>query len=146
MTKDPEPESDLVQVLERFLREAVEALGQDVTANGPQQQSAQTYAESLAALPSCAEADATASQAAAANSYFVSEDFTRKTAEPAGRRLNAGAFIETGIAAMLLDRAEVDLKVVAKDLSSYLAGPPIDIWDYAILDASLTTDKPIAVA
>ena len=46
---------------------------------------------------------------------------------------------------MLLDRTDLDLKAVAEDLAGDLAGPPIDIWDYAILDGSLAMDEPIPV-
>ena len=45
----------------------------------------------------------------------------------------------------LLDRADLDLHAIAEDLASYLAGPLIDIWDYAILDGSLTIDDPVPV-
>lgn len=46
---------------------------------------------------------------------------------------------------MLQSRAPHDFHTVAEELASYLAGPPIDIWDYAVLDANFTTDDPIPV-
>jgi hypothetical protein len=36
---------------------------------------------------------------------------------------------------MLLHPSDADLPAVARDLAGYLAGPPVDIWDYAIIDA-----------
>ena len=47
---------------------------------------------------------------------------------------------------MLLDPADHDFHAVAEDLASYLAGPPVDIWDYAILDGNLAVDGAIRVA
>ena len=38
-----------------------------------------------------------------------------------------------------------DLQTVARDLAGYLAGPPVDIWDYAILDGYGTLQDSIPV-
>ena len=65
-----------------------------------------------------------------------------ETAELHGRPLNADALISTGVVDMLLNRADLDLQAVAEDLADYLAGPPIDIWDYAIVDSNLTLSDP----
>ena len=46
---------------------------------------------------------------------------------------------------MLIDPSDADLPAVASDLAGYLAGPPVDIWDYAIIDAIGTLQDPIPV-
>ena len=46
---------------------------------------------------------------------------------------------------MLIDPSDADLQAVASDLAGYLAGPPVDIWDYAIINATGTLQDPIPV-
>ena len=94
-------------------------------------------AQSLAALPACVEADALARKASLAVGYLLPE--------PAGRPLDADALIKTGLLFMLLEPSDADLQAVASDLAGYLAGPPVDIWDYAIIDATGTLQEPIPV-
>lgn len=53
--------------------------------------------------------------------------------------------ISTGVIGMLHSSATQDFHAVAEELAGYLAGPPVLIWDYAILDANFTTDAPIPV-
>jgi Apea-like HEPN len=161
---------ELVELLARFLGDAARAVDGEMKGSDGQL-AVQAVAESLAALPACREAAAAARRAAAANGYHVSgvpkasrpaepaaasepdaaPDSTSAaaaeddSAEPSGRPLNADVLASSGIVAMLLDGADVDTRRVAQDLAGYLAGPPIDIWDYAILDANFTTDLPIQV-
>ena len=65
--------------------------------------------------------------------------------EPAGRSLDADALISTGLFSMLIDPSDADLQIVASDLAGYLAGPPVEIWDYAIIDGTGTLQDPIPV-
>ena len=146
-----EPEQELAKLLERFLRDAKQFVDED-RGRGSAQLPAQALAESLAALPACHAAAAAARRAAKANGYQVagvrlpgSAGQVLESAEPSGRPLDASAFVSTGIVAMLLDQADIDLKAVAGDLIGYLAGPPVAVWDYAILDANVATDEPIPV-
>jgi len=170
------PNTGLVEALERFLGEAGRVADEEVNRGGPPP-SARALAQSLAALPTCLDADTAARRAAAANAYLVSAlghrrrrssravGETQATAgsstdaspdtdaspsspearERWGRPLDADVLISTGVVGMFLDRTDLDLKAVARDLANFLAGPPIDIWDYAILDGSLATDEPIPV-
>ena len=41
--------------------------------------------------------------------------------------------------------SDADLQAVASDLAGYLAGPPVDIWDYAVIDAAGALQDPIPV-
>jgi hypothetical protein len=155
MTSESGP--DLVEALERFLRDAAHMVEPDHVRNELHQPSPEALAESLAALPACRGAATAARRAAQANGYVVSSFPHRRRAStptpatdnaanqdqeaapfgPNGRPLDADALVSAGIAAMLLDQRDVDFKDVANDLAAYLAGPPVDIWDYAILDASM---------
>jgi len=74
------------------------------------------------------------------------QDTSPRDEGPYGRPLDAYALVSTGIVGMLLEPADHDLHAVAEDLASYLAGPPVDIWDYAILDCNLAVDGAIRVA
>jgi hypothetical protein len=94
-------------------------------------------AQSLAALPACIEANALARKASLTAGYLLPE--------PAGRPLDADALLSTGLVAMLADPSDADLQAVASDLAGYLAGPPADIWDYAIINGSGTLQDPIPV-
>jgi hypothetical protein len=159
----------LVEALERFLRQAKEAVDEERDRDTPLPPTPHMLAEHLVDLPTGHEVTAAASQAAAANGYSVtawprrrsseqadtaeaSEDSgtpaappSRETAEPSGRPLDADALISTGVFGMLHSSAPHDFHAVAEELAGYLAGPPVGIWDYAILDANLTTDDPISV-
>jgi hypothetical protein len=53
--------------------------------------------------------------------------------------------MSTGLFAMLINPSHADLQTVASDLAGYLAGPPVDIWDYAIIDGDVTLQDPILV-
>ena len=162
-----DPNVDLVEALERFLPEAMRVVDEETSRDGRQQPSSAALAKSLVALPICREANEAVRRAALANQYVVSRP-RRRSDEPAdetgagedsgaapsapgaagpyGRPLDAYALVSTGIVGMLLDPADHDLHAVAKDLASYLAGPPVDIWDYAILDGNLGVDSAIRVA
>jgi hypothetical protein len=162
MTTDRKAE--LVNALERFLREARQVVAEELGRDGAEQPSAETMARYLAALPLCRDVGEAANRAARANQYVVSglhrmrrpdktadeaEDDAGSSVEPAGpygRPLDAEALVSTGIASMLLDPADHDLHAVAEDLAGYLAGPPVDIWDYAILDGNLVIEGAIRVA
>lgn len=156
---------DLVDALERFLRAAAHVGGEDRNRSELHQPSVQALAESLAALPACRHAGTAARHAAEANGYEISSFPQRRAGQsaavpgsgasrdseaapfgPSGRPIDADALVSTGVVAMVLQRANIDVKAVAEDLAGYLAGPPLDIWDYAILDGNLTTDEPIPVA
>ncbi len=160
----------LVEALERFLRDARQVVEEELNRDGSQQPSAEALARSLAELPACLDAGTTARHAAAVSRYIVTDFPIRRrsgeparkvepapdrdttaipadseTTEPSGRPLDAKALLSTGVVGALLDRADLDLHAIAEDLAGYLAGPPIDIWDYAILDGSLTIDDPVPV-
>jgi hypothetical protein len=163
-----DPNADLVEALERFLSEARRVVDEEMDRDDEQQPLAHVLAQSLAALPVCREADEAASRAAVANKYAVSGLHRRRRSEeppdegeghtgsphpsipetegPYGRPLDADVLIRTGIVGMLLDPAYHDFRAVAEDLASYLAGPPVEIWDYAILDGNLAIDGAIRVA
>jgi hypothetical protein len=164
-------ETGLTEALKQFLGEAKRIVDDELNRKGAQPPSTQALAQSLAALPACREADAIARRTARSNDYEMSGLHPRsrtgisesaaeagkglaaaavpssaEVAEPYGRPLDADALISTGVVGLLLDQADVDLHVVATDLAGYLAGPPVPIWDYAILDGNLTVDEPILVA
>lgn len=163
MATDPGPA--LVEALERFLREAREVVDQEPQGHAL---TPQLLATSMAVLPTAHEARVTANRAATVNNYLVPR-FPRRqqpghaavtvaadaratdsqaddeTAGLSGRPLDADALISTGVLAMLQARAPCDFRAVAEELASYLAGPPIGIWDYAVLDASFSIDEPIEV-
>ncbi len=123
---------ELIGALQRFLEDAA-AVSLQASHNVPERVSVQAIAASAAALPTCAEAGAIARRAALAAGYLPSGT-ARRLSEPAGRPLNADALVSTGVVGMLLDCGGADLRAVACDLAGYLAGPPVGIWDYAILD------------
>jgi hypothetical protein len=162
MTADSAP--DLVEALVRFLREAAHMVNEDRNPSELQQPSLEVLAQSLAALPACRAAGTAAAHAAQANGYEVSSLPRRRADKPtavtgsaagqdpvaapfgsSGRPLDADALVSTGIAAMLLDRPDLGFRAVAENLAGYLAGPRVDIWDYAILDGNLITDEPMPV-
>src|SRR6266567_3214289 len=134
----------LLQALRRFLRDAAEVIDSERGDSGATRESVQAIAQLLAALPTCSEVNALAHQASLAVGYLL----TGRPGRPpdAGRRLDADALISTGLVSMLADHAELDLQAVASDLAEYLAGPPTDIWDYAILDGSGELQDAIQVA
>jgi hypothetical protein len=138
--RDMETESNVrvVEALQRFLGDAMQAIDRLSNRSGSEQPSAQALARSLAALPTCMEADDAARSASLTTGYLLPA--------PAGRPLDADALISTGVVGMLMNSADVDLRPVAKDLAGYLAGPPVDIWDYAITDGNFTLQDAIQVA
>jgi hypothetical protein len=69
MTSDPS--SALVEALEHFLKEAKEAVDQELHRDTPLPLTPHTLAESLAELPSAEEARVAAHRAATANMYLV---------------------------------------------------------------------------
>jgi hypothetical protein len=164
-----DPNAALVEAVERFLPQAKVAVDEELNLDGPLPLTPEMLAESLAGLQAAREARAAAHQAATANNYLVTSlprrrsreltDTTEattdastadaqpedETAEPNGRPLDADVLISTGVFGLLQSRAPHDFHVVAEELAGYLAGPPIDIWDYAILDANLATGEPIQV-
>jgi len=164
------PNATLVEALERFLQQAKRTVDEELNRDGPLPLTPRLLAERLAELPTCREAGSTAHQAAVANGYEVSprrpptlseksadeadgpEDAnagtsssTAKDSQPSGRPLDAESILSTGTLGILQSRASHDFRAVAVELAGYLAGPPTDIWDYAILDGNLTTDDPIQV-
>jgi hypothetical protein len=164
-----DPNAALVEAVERFLSQAKLAVDEELNRDGPLPLTPQMLAESVAGLPAAREARAAADQAATSNSYLVTSlprrrsrelaDMTEaptaasvadgqpedETAEPNGRLLDADVLLSTGVFGLLQSRARHDFHVVAEELAGYLAGPPVDIWDYAILDGNFTADDPIQV-
>jgi len=96
----------------------------------------QAWAEYLAALPACVEANALARKASLAVGYLLPE--------PAGRPLDADALVSAGLIDTVM-HPPADLQAVASDLAGYLAGPPVDIWDYVLIDAIGPLQDPIPV-
>jgi hypothetical protein len=164
-----DPNTALVETLERFLRQSKEALEEELNRDVPLPLTPRLLAERLAELPACREADSIAHETAATNRYAVSSrrlptlskaadegdgpadasagtsSPSGKDSQPAGRPLDWETIVSTGILGLLQSRAPHDLRAVAIELAGYLAGPPTDIWDYAILDGNLSTDDPIRV-
>jgi transposase-like protein len=132
--------TDLVPALRRFLVEA-----QRASRDGLIDRSLPVFrfAQALAALPTRANADAAALAAAEAQGYAVARSNQGET-RPAGRPLDADTLFRTGIAG-LFRNGDADLDAVARDLAGYLSGPPVPIWEYAILDANLHLSGPIPV-
>lgn len=161
MTTDPNAE--LVDSLERFLRDARQTVNEELNRAKKYSPAAHSLAQSLADLPACCDAGDSAHRAALANQYVVSGVHRRRRSDnsvgeakgdvgptpetegPYGRPLDAEMLVATGIVGMLLDPADHDLRAVAEDLANYLAGPPGKIWDYAILDGNLVIDGAIPV-
>jgi hypothetical protein len=143
-----ESHAELIEAIQRFLEDASRAIwpaeqrffddARAVKLEGGRVKRvgiAEGVAPSLAALPTCIEVNALARKASLAAGYLLPE--------PAGRPLDADALVSTGLFSMLLDPSDADLPAVASDLAGYLAGPPVDIWDYAIIDATGTHQDPI---
>lgn len=103
------------------------------------------FADQLAALPSARDVDAAAVEAAAANDYLPQEPREGVAVRRAGRALTAAALAETGVAGALLAGDNVDADSLVAELSHYLAGPAVPVWDYAILDADVTVSAPLPV-
>jgi hypothetical protein len=140
-----DPNANLAEALERF-PQYVDA---EVQRTAPLQPSAQALAESLAGLPACVAAEIAARHAGKANDYRVAifreprrsdetagddsavedpdavTDAGGDSAPNYGRPLDADALVSTGIVGMLLDGADLEVRAVAEDLASYLAGPTI---------------------
>jgi hypothetical protein len=164
-----DPNAALVEAVERFLPQAKVAVDEELNRDGPLPLTPEMLADSVAGLSAAREARAAAHQAATANNYLVTSFPRRRsreltdtteattdtsaadgqpkgeTAEPNGRPLDADVLLSTGVFGLLQSRAPHDFHVVAEELAGYLAGPPIDMWDYAILDANLPTGEPIQV-
>lgn len=162
-----DPNATLVEAVERFLPQAKVAIDEELNRDGPLPLTPEMLAESVARLPAARDAQAAAHQAATANKYLVTSLPRRRsreltdtaeattdasaadaqpedeTADPSGRLLDADVIVSIGVFGLLQSRAPHDFHVVAEELAGYLAGPPIDIWDYAILDGNFTTDEPI---
>jgi hypothetical protein len=145
-----ESHAELIEAILRFLDDAARAIYpaaqqfvDGARAIDPEQGRGEragitdALAQSLAALPTCIEADALARKASLAAGYLLPE--------PAGRPLDADSLVSTGLVGMLIDPSDADLQAVASDLAGYLAGPSVDIWDYAILDGCGTLQDPIPV-
>ena len=162
-----DPNAALVEALEHFLQEAKEAVDEEANRDGPLPLTPLMLAERLAELPACHEANAAVHHAGTANNYLVTSFPRRRrsreatasagaaadadntdaqtddeAAEPSGRPLDAAALLSTGVFGMLQSRAPHDFHAVAEDLAGYLAGPPVGVWDYAILDGNFTTGRP----
>jgi hypothetical protein len=136
-----EGHAGLIEAIQRFLDDAVGApqriLEEMMRTGEGLPLSLQEWAQPLADLPTCVEVNALARKASLAAGYLLPE--------PAGRTLDDDALISTGLYNILVDPSDADLPAVASDLAGYLAGPPVDIWDYAIIDASGTLADPIPV-
>jgi hypothetical protein len=168
MTTDPN--EALVEALITFLQQAKGAVDEELDRDGPLPLTPRLLAEHLAELPTCRASDSIALEAAITNGYAVSarrpptpsgksadlgdvpagtsagtSSPSGKESQPAGRPLGWETIVSTGILGLLQSRASHDYRAVAVDLAGYLAGPPIDIWDYAILDGRVSTGHPIQV-
>jgi hypothetical protein len=130
-----ESHTRLIEAIQRFLDDATGAQQRIREARG--RSSHREVAHALVALPTCVEVNALARKASLAAGYLLPE--------PAGRPLDADALFSTGLFHMLIYPSDADLPAVAADLAGYLAGPPVDIWDYAIIDAIGPLQDPIPV-
>ena len=137
-----ESHAELIEAIRRFLDDATRAIGpaavqrllDDARGRGERADiSPDALAQALTALPTCIEANALARKASLAAGYLLPEP---------GRPLDADALVSIGLVGTLLDPS-ADLQAVASDLAGYLAGPPVDIWDYAIIDGIGTLQDPI---
>ena len=130
-----ESHTGLIEAIQRFLDDATGAQQRIREALG--RSSYRGVAHALVALPTCVEVNALARKASLAAGYLLPE--------PAGRPLDADALVSTGLLHMLIYPSDADLPAVAADLAGYLAGPPVDIWDYVIIDAIGPLQDPIPV-
>jgi hypothetical protein len=105
----------------------------------------EAFAAQLAALPSASAADQAAMEAAQENRYLLHEHPEPPNRRSAGRRLSAAALIETGVAGLLLSDNVIDKPTLAAELASYLAGPPVPVWNYAIIDADMRLSATVPV-
>ncbi len=137
----PDPHARLLTALRRFLLDAQRASNAGTI---DRSMPVRRFAAALAALESCADADDAALAAAQASGYAVTEPDVGKT-RPAGRALDADALVRTGVAGLLRSSSDADLDAVARDLAGYLAGPPVEVWEYAILDGHLDLGLPVPV-
>jgi hypothetical protein len=132
---------DLVAALERFLDDA-EGLARRNT-EPVTRAFLPAWARSLANLPSCRAADSAAEVAAMAAGYIVAAPDSKRDRR-AGRALGAGALTRTGLAELLLDHnSEYDRHTVAMEVARYLAGPPVEVWDYGMVDAHIRISGPV---
>jgi Apea-like HEPN len=130
-----ESHTGLIEAIQRFLDDATGARQRILEAIEPSSPRGAVHA--MAALPTCVEVNALARKASLAAGYLLPE--------PAGRPLDADALFSTGLFRMLIQPSDADLPAVARDLAGYLADPPVDIWDYVLIDAIGALQDPIPV-
>lgn len=148
-----ESHAGLIEAIQRFLDDAVHARERSYDDPRPRAEvrervrgerpisPVQALAQSMAALPACVEVNALARKASLSAGYLFPEPGGRLPV-PAGRPLDVDALISTGLVVMVSDPSDADLQAVASDLAGYLAGPPVDIWDYAVIDGGGTPSGP----
>lgn len=100
------------------------------------------FANRLADLDSRRDVNNAAAEAADDNGYLRRKKRGGKGRHRAGRVLTSDTLVETGVAGVLAE-GDVDKRTLVKELAGYLAGPPIPVWDYAIIDADLELRAPI---
>lgn len=100
-------------------------------------------AEQLAELQSARAVNEISGRLAAAAGYLV-----RRDGEKAGRQLDPSNIRSCGLDSMLAS-ADLDLSqlpTLADELARYLAGPPVNVWEYLFLDADVDIAEPVEVA
>jgi hypothetical protein len=133
-------QTTLTTALQRFINDGIAArdrLGGDVAADMHVRPGVDEFAAILMELPAAKSVDSVALDAAVASRYLVRKPRQGGEGRAAGRAMTARALVETGVAGLLLSGERVDAAVLAAELSGYLAGPAVSVWDYAIIDADI---------
>lgn len=133
----------LAEALNRFITNALE-LRDRLTEDDGHSFSTREFARELAGLKSVEEVNSAAREAAKANAYLIRKKRTGGGPRKAGRELTAKALLDTGVAGILAAGA-VTKSALVKELTGYLSGPAIPVWDYAIIDADLRLQEVVEV-
>ena len=138
-----QPDQQLRRALTEFLADAAK-----ISWIGPPG-SARQLADQLAAMPSARVADTIAAEAAAVNGYVV-PDPTRphRPGRPwlPGRRLSADNLTRFGLPYLVAGGHFRPTEEPTDALAGFLAGPPVQMWRYLMLDADVDETVTAAVA
>lgn len=136
-------ERTLRYALSRFIAEASD-LRRKLAAKEADVLAVEEFASRLAKLNTVQDVNSAAVVAAENNRYLRRKKRAGKDHRRAGRQLTAETLVETGVAGLLAE-GDFDKRSLVRELAGYLAGPPIPVWDYVIIDADLELQAPVEV-
>ena len=133
----------LARALGRFITDALE-LRDRLPEDGGHSFSTKRFAKEIASLNSVEDVNSAASGVATANAYLLRKKRAGGGPRKAGRQLTAKVILDTGVAGVLAEGGVAKAALI-KELTGYLSGPAIPVWDYAIIDADLRLQKAVEV-